>query len=325
MLIQESQLKNHLILEDNISNLSLIPVINSNSGNIVRYNDISDMQNTYNVSFEEALNSICNENSVGFNDIIIGINESNILLDPSVLNDIKPYNFVVDPIFVNESTEVVVNYLTRSFLETGDNYYLDVLEESTSEVINEIFDNLTKEEKAQLRQQLADHRKSFHDRYKIGKIPQKENYKNAQMYYRGRTNDKRKWSRVKRRDIITQFADINNYRKQHGQTNNPNSGQPGPQPQNPMNTANKASAKGATSDAMRGLALTGALTGAGFGAYKLLKNRKQQLMKVKALRQQQKQLEAQLASAPPEKKGFFRRLIDRIKNIISTILNKIKS
>ena len=111
--------------------ISSIPVLESNSSYIISYDHIRDISEAYDVEDMDIIN-IINESN-GIEDSIISIDESDIILDPSIVNRVS--NYIVSPLSYNSDENLLIEGFFNAFEESGDYDYLDILEENFEDII----------------------------------------------------------------------------------------------------------------------------------------------------------------------------------------------
>ena len=330
----ENILDESIILEDNFTPIISIPIVeNSRLGcNIVSYNDINEISKAYDCLDEDAYMAICIANGIDPDNLAVSINESDVLLDPEI---VKPFSdrFVINPIVVDEATDFIVDYLINEAYENNNEEYLDYLLEDTYEVLNEILDNIPAGQRAAIRKMILAKKKRDMTAAEWNFAANPHNNFNT----RQAAHDY--WKKTGRSSSGAESM-IRNAFKQNAANRPAPTPTPSPTPQPSPNgeqaakdyLLKKSHAKwSARRDAIlkrrktinTAKKYTGPAAFAGLGvgigaaaAY--------QMRKIKALKNKLSSLEGQLETAPPERKGIIRRMIDRIKAIIQSILNKVR-
>ena len=114
-----------------------IPIIeNSRIGyNIVRFNDIESFMEDSNLSLNDAMYILAESNNIDPNDIAISIPEEDIIAYPELVNEVS--NIVIEPINENDIEVQFVYECVDSYVNTGNEEYLQAIMEDSIEVLNE--------------------------------------------------------------------------------------------------------------------------------------------------------------------------------------------
>lgn len=342
---------------------SLIPVIKENNYNIIRYSDLKSMQESYCIDFQSAIDLVLENNGIEEDNFIVNIDESSVLENPELISEeLRDIPYSISPI-PDTNASLACDYLIDSALEYMDESYLDILEESDYETLNEIFDGLTPEEKSSVRTFFKRNRDRYNgDREGYKKDPFRRPAINAAFHRSNmRTGKNRLYgSQVKADDRNpNQIGMDKRWEKEINPQNQPRLGyatkpkpiylgytpsskkealpapsakkpialpyhpQPKPdiKPKKPIIKPNNPKNKNNTSKGINKFKLG---AGAGLvGGALLLKNRKSILAKLHSLRNKQLEVENKMQSASPEKRGFFRKILDKIKSIISRLTSRL--
>ena len=150
MLFKQSDLSSNLIQEasnilnesvyldesESITSAKAIPVVeNSRIGAyIVRFNDISCFAEDHGVSYEDAIKSIAEANSIDIDHLAVAVKETTIMANPGIVNELN--NVVVTPLPKTDSMYQFTEACVDAFIESGDISYMDLLVEGTT-IIND--------------------------------------------------------------------------------------------------------------------------------------------------------------------------------------------
>ena len=111
--------------------ISSIPVLESNGSYIISYDHIRDISEAYDIEDIDVINTINESN--GIEGSIISIDESDIILDPSIVNRVS--NYIISPLPYNSDENLLIEGFFNAFEESGDYDYLDILEENFEDII----------------------------------------------------------------------------------------------------------------------------------------------------------------------------------------------
>ena len=131
---------------------------------VIRYSDIESLCEEYGLDYDEALSSIANTNNIDINALCIAVDESEVILDPSIVEDIP--NVVINPISENSLAYQYCESLLEAYINSGDEQYLDA-------IINE---NIIT---GYIARKTYDKRKKWREKY-IEKFGSDEEYENLQ-------------------------------------------------------------------------------------------------------------------------------------------------
>ena len=97
----------------------------------VSYNDIQRVCEDYGCYSEDALYAIAEASNVDIDHIAVAIDESDIILDPSIVNEFPQY--VVKPLSENSLAYILCETSLENFIDTEDPFYLNFLESFNDE------------------------------------------------------------------------------------------------------------------------------------------------------------------------------------------------
>ena len=155
MLFKQSDLKFSTIQEaSNILNESVyldeseavvsakaIPVVENNTigAYIVRLEDIATFSEDHGVSYNNAMNSVAEANSIDIDHLAVAVKETTIMANPGIVNELA--NVVVTPLPKTDSMYQFTEACVNAFIESGDTSYMDLLvEETTTKKDKQIMD-----------------------------------------------------------------------------------------------------------------------------------------------------------------------------------------
>ena len=146
MLFRQSDLVYDLIQEaSNILNESVyldeseavvsakaIPVVENNTigAYIVRFNDLSCFAEDHGVSYNNAMNSVAEANSIDIDHLAVAVKETTIMANPGIVNELN--NVVVTPLPKTDAMYQFTEACVDAFIESGDTSYMDLLVEETT-------------------------------------------------------------------------------------------------------------------------------------------------------------------------------------------------
>ena len=146
MLIQESELNTYnsdaiideaVILDEfeSITKLPSIPVIeNTRLGcGLVYINDLDNIVEDYDCSYEDAFCAIAEQNELNPEDLAVVVEDYSIIETPELV-DLIP-NIVVKPISENNIVYQAIDYCINEYYDSGDEGYLDCLDEISDDLI----------------------------------------------------------------------------------------------------------------------------------------------------------------------------------------------
>ena len=150
MLFKQSDLKFSTIQEaSNILNESVylneseavvsakaIPVVENNTigAYVVRFNDVSCFAEDHGVSYNDAMNSVAEANSIDIDHLAVAVKETTIMANPDIVNELN--NVVVTPLPQTDAMYQFTEACVDAFIESGDTSYMDLLVEGTT-IIND--------------------------------------------------------------------------------------------------------------------------------------------------------------------------------------------
>ena len=151
MLFKQSDLKFSTIQEaSNILNESVyldeseavvsakaIPVVeNSRIGAyVVRLEDIVTFSEDHGVSYNNAMNSVAEANSIDIDHLAVAVKETTIMANPGIVNELN--NVVVTPLPKTDAMYQFTEACVDAFIESGDTSYMDLLVEETTNTNDE--------------------------------------------------------------------------------------------------------------------------------------------------------------------------------------------
>ena len=146
MLIQESELNTYnsdaiideaVILDESesITKLPAIPVIENTrlSCGLVYINDLDNIVEDYDCSYEDAFCAIAEQNELNPEDLAVVVEDYSIIETPELV-DLIP-NIVIKPISEDNIVYQAVNYCIDEYYDSGDEGYLDCLDEISDDLI----------------------------------------------------------------------------------------------------------------------------------------------------------------------------------------------
>ena len=121
---------------ESITSAKAIPVVeNSRIGAyIVRFNDISCFAEDHGVSYEDAIKSIAEANSIDIDHLAVAVKETTIMANPGIVNELN--NVVVTPLPQTDAMYQFTEACVDAFIESGDTSYMDLLVEKST-IIND--------------------------------------------------------------------------------------------------------------------------------------------------------------------------------------------
>ena len=139
--IQEANniLNESVYLDESESILSAkaIPVVeNSRIGAyVVRLEDIATFSEDHGVSYNNAMNSVAEANSIDIDHLAVAVKETTIMANPGIVNELA--NVVVTPLPKTDSMYQFTEACVDAFIESGDTSYMDLLVEETTNTNDE--------------------------------------------------------------------------------------------------------------------------------------------------------------------------------------------
>ena len=109
-----------------------IPVVENNTigAYIVRFNDLSCFAEDHGVSYNNAMNSVAEANSIDIDHLAVAVKETTIMANPGIVNELA--NVVVTPLPKTDSMYQFTEACVDAFIESGDTSYMDLLVEETT-------------------------------------------------------------------------------------------------------------------------------------------------------------------------------------------------
>ena len=122
---------------ESITSAKAIPVVeNTNIGAyVVRFNDLSCFAEDHGVSYEDAMNSVAEANSIDIDHLAVAVKETTIMANPGIVNELA--NVVVTPLPKTDSMYQFTEACVDAFIESGDTSYMDLLVEETTNTNDE--------------------------------------------------------------------------------------------------------------------------------------------------------------------------------------------
>ena len=121
---------------ESITSAKAIPVVeNTNIGAyVVRFNDLSCFAEDHGVSYNNAMKSIADDNSIDMDHLAVAVKETTMMANPGIVNEL--HNVVVTPIPKTDSMYQFTEACVDAFIESGDTSYMDLLVERST-IIND--------------------------------------------------------------------------------------------------------------------------------------------------------------------------------------------
>ena len=146
MLLSESELNMYnadsildeaVLLDESESIIKLpaIPVVENSrlGGEVVNLSDLDNIVEDYDCSYEDAFYNIAEQNELDPSNLMVAVEDYSIIETPELV-DLVP-NIVVKPISENNIVYQAVDYCINEYYNTGDEGYLDCLDEVTQDWI----------------------------------------------------------------------------------------------------------------------------------------------------------------------------------------------
>lgn len=339
---EEQILDNSFILDENLDCISSTPIIENDRLQcyIASIDDINNIKESYNISTQDAVSLLCDNN--GIDDLAVSVSEGYAMIYPEIFYEC---NAVIAPVSEDAFETIYLDECLNYWLETGDETPLDEYT-SLTEVLDYVRrfnvgdtdgNDVLKQHYQKRKQAIADIR--AYERVSGNKLSPGE-FRSA---VRGavdpetlvKTNKRLRNAAVKSGEYLT-FKDGNLYNSKtkervpgaYERNKSTDKGKPsGPSFLSNVGSRIKGYAGSGKNWVKNNKVKTGVGVGAaaGLGALAATGGVKKLTNKLSALKDRLRGAEQQYEMAPPEKKGFFKRIIDKIKSMISTIMNKIKS
>lgn len=338
---EERLLDNSYFLEENINPISITPIVeNSRLGcHIVSIDDIENIKDSYSLTTEEAVASVCDEN--GIDDLLVSVSEGYVMLFPEIVNEC---NIAIEPVSEDAYETIQLDECLDYWLETGDETPLDEYV-SLNEILNYSRRNLTTDNL--IKAHMAQNKKAKEDLKAYQRVTGKKlSPKEYRAMLRSMTGGPGHLINIEKGLRSGAVKNGNYLYEKDGKVYNSvsrkyvppvprNSGGSGSNSSgssffsslgSKISNAASSGKKWASNNKSKigigagvGMAAAGAGILASNGGIKGLTN------KLSALKDRLRGAENQYEQAPPEQKGLFRRIIDKIKSMIATIIEKIKS
>ena len=146
MLLSESELNMYnadsildeaVLLDESesVTKLPAIPVVENSrlGGGVVNLSDLDNIVEDYDCSYEDAFYNIAEQNELDPSNLMVAVEDYSIIETPELV-DLVP-NIVVKPISENNIVYQAVDYCINEYCNTGDEGYLDCLDEVTQDWI----------------------------------------------------------------------------------------------------------------------------------------------------------------------------------------------
>ena len=117
---------------ESITSAKAIPVVENNTigAYIVRFNDLSCFAEDHGVSYNNAMNSVAEANSIDIDHLAVAVKETTIMANPGIVNELN--NVVVTPLPKTDAMYQFTEACVDAFIESGDTSYMDLLVEETT-------------------------------------------------------------------------------------------------------------------------------------------------------------------------------------------------
>ena len=120
---------------ESVTKLPAIPVVENSrlGGEVVNLSDLDNIVEDYDCSYEDAFYNIAEQNELDPSNLMVAVEDYSIIETPELV-DLVP-NIVVKPISENNIVYQAVDYCINEYYNTGDEGYLDCLDEVTQDWI----------------------------------------------------------------------------------------------------------------------------------------------------------------------------------------------
>ena len=120
---------------ESVTKLPAIPVVENSrlGGEVVNLSDLDNIVEDYDCSYEDAFYNIAEQNELDPNNLIVAVEDYSIIETPELV-DLVP-NIVVKPISENNIVYQAVDYCINEYYDSGDEGYLDCLDEISDDLI----------------------------------------------------------------------------------------------------------------------------------------------------------------------------------------------
>ena len=120
---------------ESITKLPAIPVVENSrlGGEVVNLSDLDNIVEDYDCSYEDAFYNIAEQNELDPSNLMVAVEDYSIIETPELV-DLVP-NIVVKPISENNIVYQAVDYCINEYCNTGDEGYLDCLDEISQDWI----------------------------------------------------------------------------------------------------------------------------------------------------------------------------------------------
>ena len=209
MIIHENSLNNFFFDEvESTVKIPFIPVIeNSRLGAAaVSINNLNSIVEDYGCDYEDAFCAIAEQNEIDPNTLAVSIEDWKLIESPELANMVP--NIVIKPISENNIVYQAVDYCINEYCNTGDEGYLDYLDELSQDLIMKVAGKHYKRAN-DLANLLNTDKQDFLDYYNSDDDYKKDGYSKAadydanDYYFRKRNFGLRK----NRKDDIQTYAD----------------------------------------------------------------------------------------------------------------------
>ena len=179
MLLSESELNMYdadsildeaVLLDESesITKLQAIPVVENSrlGGVVVNLSDLDSIVEDYDCSYEDAFYNIAEQNELDPNHLAVAVEDYSIIETPELV-DLVP-NIVVKPISEDNIVYQFVDDCINEYYETGDEGYLDCLDEISDDLIKKVYQNYPNREKYKKAKRFQKAVLDFGNKYGIG-------------------------------------------------------------------------------------------------------------------------------------------------------------
>ena len=139
MIIHENLLNNFSFngVESTVK-IPSIPVIENSRLNaaVVSINDLNSIVEDYGCDYEDAFCAIAEENNLDLEDLSVAVEDWKLIESPELATMVP--NIVVKPISENNIVYQAVDYCINEYCNTGDEGYLDCLDEISQDLIKQV-------------------------------------------------------------------------------------------------------------------------------------------------------------------------------------------
>ena len=139
MIIHENSLSNFSFSEvESTVKIPSIPVIENSRLGVaaVSINNLNSIVEDYGCDYEDAFCTIAEENNLDLKDLSVAVEDWKLIETPELINLIP--NIVIKPINENNIVYQAVDYCINEYCNTGDEGYLDYLDELSQDLIMKV-------------------------------------------------------------------------------------------------------------------------------------------------------------------------------------------